>query len=140
MCVNFVPAAVTLTAILPYVLVTSYVCEDLLLSTSMLALSWPSILSVLVISLPLPLAAALLPECKLLSLNFDTISPHGTKSGNVHQDPSTVAARVNSSERVCCILDTVSPPREKACSTSVEVASQLSDIVNKVRIVKHYLV
>ena len=140
MCVNSVPAAATSTAILPYILVTSYVCEDLLLSTSMLALSWPSILSVLVISLPLPLAAALLPEHELLSLNSDTISPHGTKSGNVHQDLSTVAARVDLSKRVCRILDTVSPPCEKACSTSVKVASQLSDTVNKVRIIKHYLV
>jgi hypothetical protein len=78
-------------------------------------------LSVL-ISLPLPLAAALLPIRVLLSLNFDIISLRGIKSGRIHQDPRTVAAQVDSSVRECRIFDTVSPPRENARSTSVEVA------------------
>src|SRR6266478_290159 len=43
-------------------------------------------------------------------------------SGNVHHDPRTVAALVDSSERACRILDTVRPPRENARSTSVELA------------------
>jgi len=88
--------------------------------------------SIFVISLSLYLAATLLPERELFSLNFEAISPNGTKSVNVHHDPSTVAARVDSSERECRILETVSPPRENARSTSVEVANKLSDKANKI--------
>jgi len=40
----------------------------------------------------------------------------------LHQDANTVAARVDSSLKECCILDTVNPPRENAHSTSVEDA------------------
>lgn len=92
--------------------------DDLLLSisTSMGLL----LVSVILISLPLPLA--LLPIRELFSLKTETISLRGTNSGNVHQELRTVAARVDSSERECRIFDTVSPPRENARSTSVEVA------------------
>jgi hypothetical protein len=45
-----------------------------------------------------------------------------TAPGNSHHDPRTEAARVDSSESEWRILDTVRPPREKARSTSVELA------------------
>ena len=61
-------------------------------------------------------------ECLIFSLNPATISPWGMAPGNEHHDPRTVAARVDSSERECRILDTVRLPREKARSTSVELA------------------
>jgi hypothetical protein len=35
----------------------------------------------------------------------------------------TAAARVDSSDRECLIFETVSPPHEKALSTSVDVAT-----------------
>jgi hypothetical protein len=47
--------------------------------------------------------------------------------GKSHQEPSTEAAHVDSSERECRIFETVNPPREKALSTSVEVAKQELD-------------
>ena len=90
--------------------------------------------------LPNSLLLALLPVRVLFSLNIDTSSLWGIKSGNVHHDPRTVAARVDSSERECHSLDTVSPPCENACSTSVEVANNMSDmIVNQYRVVAAYL-
>ena len=50
------------------------------------------------------------------------ISFRGTAPGRSHHAPSTEAARVLSSEREWRIFETVSPPREKALSTSVDVA------------------
>ena len=50
------------------------------------------------------------------------ISFCGTAPGRSHHAPSTEAARVLSSEREWRIFETVSPPREKALSTSVDVA------------------
>jgi hypothetical protein len=52
------------------------------------------------------------------------ISSRGMADGKSHHELSTVAARVDSSDNEWRILDTVSPPRENARSTSVDVAVQ----------------
>jgi hypothetical protein len=57
-----------------------------------------------------------------LSQKTAMISSRGIAPGRSHQDPRTDAARVLSSESLCRIFETVSPPREKARSTSVDVA------------------
>ena len=60
----------------------------------------------------------------LLSRKTVIISSHGTAPGKSHHDLSTEAAHVLSSESEWHIFDTVSPPQEKALSTSVDVAKQ----------------
>ena len=117
-----------------------YYVDDLVLSisTSMASLLLGSV--ELLSRLPKSLLLALLPIHVLFSLNIDTSSLWGIKPGKVHHDPRTVAAWVDSSERECRILDTVSPPCENARSTSVEVANNLSDlIVSQYRVVAAYL-
>jgi hypothetical protein len=70
-----------------------------------------------------PVTEALLPFGRLpLSRKTAIISSHGTAPCKLHHAPRTEAAHVLSSEREWRIFDTVSPPREKARSTSVEVA------------------
>jgi hypothetical protein len=78
-----------------------------------------------VVSLPLPFGLLLFSRKTVI------ISSRGMAEGKVHHEPRTVAARVDSSDRECLILDTVSPPWENALSTSVEVATW------KVRVHKH---
>jgi hypothetical protein len=63
--------------------------------------------------------------CLLLLLKVLVISSWGMALGKVQQDPNTVAAQTDLSERECLILETVSPPQEKARSTSVDVAEQI---------------
>jgi hypothetical protein len=70
-----------------------------------------------VVSLPLPLGLL------LFSRKVVIISSRGMAEGKSHHELRTVAARVDSSDKECLIFDTVSPPRENALSTSVEVAT-----------------
>jgi hypothetical protein len=70
-----------------------------------------------------PPEAVSLPFRLLLSLKIDIISSLGIAPGKSHQEPSTQAARVDSSDSECLIFDTVSPPFENARSTSVDVAT-----------------
>jgi hypothetical protein len=69
-----------------------------------------------------------------LSLKMAIISSRGTAPGRSHHFPNTDAACVLSSDREWHILDTVRPPHEKACSTSVDVAnnnmSQTQNIIH----------
>jgi hypothetical protein len=58
-----------------------------------------------------------------LSLKTSIISSHGIALDRSHHAPSTDAAWVLSSESECRIFKTVSPPWEKVCSTSVDVAA-----------------
>jgi len=60
-----------------------------------------------------------------LSLNAAIISSRGTAPGRSHHEPRTEAAWVLSSDSECRILETVRPLREKALSTSVEVARRI---------------
>jgi hypothetical protein len=60
-----------------------------------------------------------------LSRKTAMTSSCGTAPGKSHQAPRTEAARVVSSESEWRIFDTVSLPREKALSTSVEVARRI---------------
>jgi hypothetical protein len=59
-----------------------------------------------------------------LSRRDVTNSSRGMAPASEHHEPKTVAARTDSSESECRILDTVRPPREKARSASVEVAAK----------------
>jgi hypothetical protein len=67
--------------------------------------------------------AVSLPFRLLLSLKIVIISSLGIAPGKSHHEPNTQAARVDSSDSECLILDTVSPPFENARSTSVDVAT-----------------
>ena len=66
----------------------------------------------------LPLGRLALSRNTVISLS------RGMASGMEHHEPKTVAARTDSSKRECCIFETVSPPHEKARSTSVDVADK----------------
>jgi transcription termination factor Rho len=55
-------------------------------------------------------------------LNVEIISLPGIADGNSHQELSTVAALMDLSAKECCIFETMRPPQENACSTSVDVA------------------
>jgi len=81
------------------------------------------------LSLPLPRL--------LLSLKASIISSRGIVPEKSHQEPMTAAARVDSSDRECLIFETVSPPHEKALSTSVDIATQDSQMA--VRRMAQYL-
>jgi hypothetical protein len=69
-------------------------------------------------------AGSLPLEHLLLSQMDATTSSCRMAPASEHHEPKTVAARTDSSESECCIFDTVSPPREKAHSTSVDVAAK----------------
>jgi hypothetical protein len=73
-----------------------------------------------------PVTVILLPFGRLaLSRKTAMTSSRGTAPGKSHHAPRTEAAHVLSSESEWRIFDTVSPPREKALSTSVEVARRI---------------
>ena len=48
----------------------------------------------------------------------------GITPSKLDQEPKTVAARAELSDSECRSLEMVKPPRENACSTSVEVANE----------------
>jgi hypothetical protein len=60
----------------------------------------------------------------LFSLKASIISSQGMAPGKSHQEPMIAAAWVDSSDNECLIFEMVSPPHEKALSTSVEVAME----------------
>lgn len=59
-----------------------------------------------------------------LFLNKSIIVAFGITPSNLDQDPKIVAARAELSDNECRSLEIVKPPREKARSTSVEVANE----------------
>jgi hypothetical protein len=61
-------------------------------------------------------------------LNVEIISLPGIADGNSHQELSTVAALMDSSDKECHIFEPVRQPQENACSTSVDVAISLNMI------------